>query len=161
MQTRFLALGPRIGMLLVAQGRLILLFLFVFFRHGSVSHTNTPWYIWRPRPAEYVMFNRATTHKRCRYTYHSENERSCSWVGECCLRYKAWFFVEVDGHSKFPEKRLKNDWILIGLYPAFPTQVPNMFRKHSNRSKIPRDAFWYTFHAVTAYHCRLLLMSVF
>ena len=39
MQTRFLALGPRIGMLLVAQGRLILLFIVVIFRHGSVSHT--------------------------------------------------------------------------------------------------------------------------
>ena len=38
--TRFLGLGPRIGMLLVAQGRLIiLLFIVVIFRHGSVSHT--------------------------------------------------------------------------------------------------------------------------
>ena len=143
MQTRFLALGPRIGMLLVAQGRLILLFIVVIFRHGSVSHTTVillginddqdqrnKWCLTQLLPINFVDI----------HTKVKTNGRVNVLVIIACA-------IKLDSSWRLMATRnFQKKWLsfLVGLYPASPTQVPNMFRKHSNRSKKTRDAFWYT-----------------
>ena len=105
-QTRSLALGPRFGQVLIAQGRLPWLPSSDFWpsknQQCSLVERMT-------KTNEISYFHTDTNHKHRLHIVQLERAWLCYWVSEYSFRYKPWFFVEVDGQRDLQ----KHNWIFI------------------------------------------------
>ena len=110
-QTRSLALGPRFGQVLIAQGRLPWLPSSDFWPSKNQPRSRVER---MTKSNKISYFNTDTTHKhRLRIVQH-ESTWLCYWVSEYLFRYKPWFFVEVDGHRDLQKNNGFSYWFAPG-----------------------------------------------